>query len=195
MKTFISIFSLLILSLTSIQAQQWVIDPAHSSISFTVTHMAISEVEGKFKVYEGGLEASDSGELAGSKITFSADVASIDTDSEKRDGHLQGEDFFDAANNPKITFESTSFTKIDDKNYSLKGNLSMHGVTKEVEFNARYNGEMKDPWGNTKRGFKVTGSLNRYDFGLKWNAALEAGGVLVSEEVEFSANVQLVAKQ
>jgi polyisoprenoid-binding protein YceI len=192
MKTITSIFLGLLMSITMLNAQTWSIDPAHSNITFTVTHLAISEVDGKLKVYEGSLTTSEAGTMEGSKINFSADVASLDTDNEKRDGHLQSPDFFDAANNPKITFESSSFTKVDDKNYKLVGNLSMHGVTKEVALNAKYLGEMKDPWGNTKRGFKVTGMINRTDFGLKWNAGLEAGGVLVSEEVELAANVQLV---
>lgn len=194
MKTITSIFLGLLMSITMLNAQTWSIDPAHSNITFSVTHLAISEVDGKFKVYEGSLTTSESGSLEGSKINFSADVASIDTDNEKRDGHLQSPDFFDAATNPKITFESSSFTKVDDKNYKLVGSLSMHGVTKEVTLNAKYLGEMKDPWGNTKRGFKVTGMINRTDYGLEWNAALEAGGVLVSEEVEIAANVQLVQK-
>ena len=192
MKTIASVFIGLIMSIGMLNAQTWSIDPSHSNVVFTVSHMAISEVEGKFKVYEGSLETSEDGEFEGAKIKFNADVASIDTDDAKRDGHLQSADFFDAANNPKVTFESTSFTKVDDKNYKLVGNLTMHGVTKEVVLNARYNGEMKDPWGNTKRGFKVTGKINRYDYDLKWNAALEAGGVLVSEEVDIACNVQLV---
>ncbi len=192
MKTVVSIFFGLLLSLSAIQAQTWVIDPSHSNVTFTVSHMSISEVEGKLKVYEGFLVAAEEGNFEGSKISFSADVKSISTDSEKRDGHLQGADFFDAEKNPKITFESSSFTKIDDSNYKLVGKLSMHGVTQEVTLNAKYNGEMKDPWGNTKRGFKVTGKINRYDYGLKWNTALEAGGMLVSEEVGISCNVQLV---
>lgn len=194
MKTITSIFIVLMMGVSLLNAQKWTIDPAHSNVTFNVTHLGMSEVEGKFKVYEGSLETSEDGKLEGSKISFNANVSSVDTDSEKRDGHLQSADFFDAETHPKITFESTSFTKVDDKNYKLKGNLSMHGVTQEVELDALYYGEMKDPWGNTKKGFKVSGVINRYDYGLKWNAALEAGGVLVSEEVEIQANVQL-AKQ
>lgn len=192
MKTITSIFVILLMGISMLSAQNWTVDPSHSSVSFTVTHLVISEVEGTFKVYEGSLEISETGELEGSKISFSADVASINTNDEKRDGHLQSPDFFDAAAHPKITFESSSFTKVDDKNYTVKGLLSMRGVSKEVELNALYKGEVKDPWGNTKRVFKVAGSINRSDFGLKWNAALEAGGVLVSEEVELEANVQMV---
>lgn len=195
MKTLISTLTLVALLVggSTFAQQTWVIDAAHSNIGFSVTHMAISEVEGKFQNFEGMLVTKGEG-LEGASITFSADVASVDTDNDKRDGHLQSPDFFDAANHPKITFTSTAFEKTGENTYKLTGDLTMHGITKSVSLDVTYGGSLKDPYGNTKAGFKLRGSIDRTEFDLKWNAALEAGGLLVSEEVELVLNVQVAAK-
>jgi polyisoprenoid-binding protein YceI len=120
------------------------------------------------------------------------EVNSIDTNDEGRDGHLKGADFFDVENHKEIGFSGTSFTKVDAETYKLKGMLTIKGISKEVSLDAEFGGINKDPWGNEKAGFSVSGKFNRTDWGLSWNAALEAGGVLVSEEVKLNAEVQFV---
>lgn len=173
----------------------WKIDAGHSKVGFSVVHAMVSETEGKFKVYEGKVSSKTEMDFTDATIEFSADVNSINTDDEKRDGHLKSADFFDAEKYPKITFKSTSM-KLNAKKgktyYDLEGELTMKGVTKKVKLVAIGAAKtVKDPWGNIKNGFKVTGVINRKDFGLNWNAALEAGGVIVSEEVKIEINIEL----
>lgn len=170
---------------------KWSIDPTHSEIGFKVKHMMFTNVSGKFDAFEATAETEDDN-FEGATINFAAQADSINTGNSDRDNHLKSGDFFDAAQYPKLEFASTSFKKVDGENYELHGDLSLHGVTKAVTLNAEYGGIGKDPWGNTKAGFTLSGKFNRKDFGLTWNAALEAGGVLVSEEVRILADVQLV---
>jgi polyisoprenoid-binding protein YceI len=170
---------------------KWTIDPSHSEIGFKVKHLMITNVKGFFKAYSGEVETAGD-DLNNASIKFSAQTASVDTASEQRDAHLRSADFFDADNHPSMDFVSTSVTKKSGDEYALKGNLTIRGVTKPVEFNVEFNGIAKDPWGNTKSGATLSGTINRKDFGLNWNAALEAGGVLVSEEVKIHADVQLL---
>ena len=151
----------------------------------------ITNVKGSIKNYEIEAE-TESDTFTPAKITFTADAASIDTGSEQRDQHLQSADFFDAAAFPKITFNGTKFGKKDDEQYELTGDLTIRGVTKPVKLDVEFAGLAKDPWGNTKAGFSVSGKFNRKDWGLNWNAALETGGVLVSDEVRISADIQMV---
>jgi len=172
----------------------WKLDASHSKLGFSVTHMMVSETEGKFKIYEGTVNSKTEMDFTDAKIEFAADVNSINTDDEKRDGHLKSPDFFDAAKYPKITFKSTSMKPIGKSktNYVLEGDLTMHGVTKKVKLTAVGASKVvKDPYGNFKNGFKVVGTINRKDFGLTWNAALEAGGVAVSEDVKLDMNIEL----
>ncbi|MCB0729452.1 MAG: YceI family protein [Ignavibacteriae bacterium] len=171
----------------------WGLDKSHSKIGFSVVHLVISEVEGQFNEYDVKV-TSNGDDFDGASVEFSADVNSIDTDNEKRDNHLKSDDFFNAEQFPKMTFVSTSFSKEDDKNYKLVGDLTIRDVTKEVELDVVYNGMVKDPWGNTKAGFKATGAINRFDYNLKWNAALETGGLVVGEDVNLIINLEL-AKQ
>lgn len=170
---------------------KWSIDPTHSEIGFKVKHMMFTNVSGKFDAFEATAETEDEN-FETANISFSAAADSVNTGNTDRDNHLKSEDFFDAAQHPKLEFRSTAFKKIDDENYELHGDLSLHGVTKSVKLDVEYGGIGKDPWGNTKAGFTLSGKFNRKDFGLTWNAALEAGGVLVSEEVRIHADVQLV---
>jgi polyisoprenoid-binding protein YceI len=183
------------LMLSATAQTSWKVDASHSKLGFSVTHMMVSETEGKFKVYEGTVDSKSEMDFTDAKIDFSADVNSINTEDEKRDGHLKSPDFFDAAKFPKISFKSTSMKpnpKIGKTAYILTGDLTMHGVTKKVTFNvAGAPKTVKDPYGNIKNGFKVLGTINRKDFGLTWNAALEAGGVAVSEEVKLDINIEL----
>ncbi|MCI4671636.1 MAG: YceI family protein [Bacteroidia bacterium] len=169
----------------------WGFDAVHSNVGFSITHLVISEVDGSFAKYEGKLTTSKE-DFTDANIDFSIDVASINTGNEKRDGHLTSPDFFDAANHPKITFKGKSMKKVKGNKYKLTGDLSMKGVTKEVELDVKYSGTVQDPYGNTKAGFKITGELNRFDYGLKWDAATESGNLVVSKEVELDINVQLV---
>ena len=127
-----------------------------------------------------------------SSINVTIDAASIFTNEESRDGHLKSADFFDVENHPELTFTGTSFKKVGDDSYKLKGELTIKGVSKEVTLDVEFGGVAKDPWGNEKAGFALSGKINRKDFGLNWNAALKTGGVLVSDEVKLSAEVQFV---
>jgi polyisoprenoid-binding protein YceI len=178
------------------QAQiNWKVDGSHSKLGFSVTHMMVAETEGKFKVYEGKVISKTETDFSNASIDFTADVASINTEDEKRDAHLKSADFFDAEKNPKISFKGTGM-KLNQKKgktaYDLEGDLTMHGVTKKVKLTAIGASKViNDPWGNTKYGFKVTGTLNRKDYGLNWNALLDAGGVAVSEEVKIDINIEL----
>lgn len=173
------------------QTTNWVLDPTHSEIVFKVKHLMITNVKGEFRKFNASL-SSDGNSFNNAAVSVSIDAASIFTNEENRDNHLKSADFFDVENNKEITFTGTSFTKVDDENFTLKGNLTIKGVSKEISLAVEFGGVNKDPWGNEKAGFSVSGKFNRKDFGLNWNAALETGGVLVSEEVKLNAEVQFV---
>jgi polyisoprenoid-binding protein YceI len=177
----------------TIEKTKWAIDAMHSEVHFKVKHLVISTVTGSFKNFSGNA-SFDGDNLENGHIEFTLDTNSIDTNQEQRDGHLKSGDFFDVANFPEIKFVSTSFKKIKDDHYKVAGNLTMKGVTKPVEVDAEYGGTAKDGYGNTKMGFEISGTIHRKDFGLSWNAATEAGGVVVGEDVKLIANIQL-AKQ
>jgi polyisoprenoid-binding protein YceI len=166
----------------------WNLDTTHSEVGFKVKHLMINNVKGQFKTFNVEVQG-DSDDFKSSKITFTADISSIDTNNEQRDQHLKSADFFDAEKFPKITFQSTKFD-----GSVLEGNLTIKDVTKPVKLDVDFGGIAKDPWGNTKAGFSVNGKINRKDWGLNWNAALETGGVLVGEEINIAADIQL-AKQ
>ena len=189
------VLGIAVLASLSASAQvNWKLDNSHSKLGFSVTHMMVSETEGKFKIYQGTVDSTTETDFTDAKIEFTADVNSINTEDEKRDGHLKSPDFFDAAKFPTITFKSTSMKPVAKGKtiYNLEGELTMHGVTKKVKLNAiGATKTVKDPYGNIKYGFKVTGVINRKDFGLSWNAALEAGGVAVSEDVKLDLNIEL----
>jgi len=167
----------------------WAIDPTHSEIQFKVKHLVISTVTGSFKEFSGSIE-KDGDDFDGATAKFEASIDSISTNNADRDGHLKSADFFDAANHPKMIFESTSFTKKSEDEYELKGNLTIRGTTKEVVLRAEYGGTVVDPYGNTKAGFEISGKLNRKEFGLTWSATTEAGGIVVSDEVKLVLNIQ-----
>jgi polyisoprenoid-binding protein YceI len=171
---------------------KWVLDPAHSELQFKVKHLMISTVTGSFNDFSAEL-TTDTEDFEHSAITFKAGVNSIDTGNKDRDGHLVSGDFFNAEEFPAISFESTSFTK-NDGDYKLTGNLTIKDVTKPVTLNVEFGGTAQDPWGNTKAGFTINGKINRTDFGLTYNAALETGGVMLGEEVKILGELQF-AKQ
>ena len=167
----------------------WNLDTAHSEIEFKVKHMMISSVKGQFEQFDVQVE-NQGDDLQNAKVSVSIDTASINTKSEQRDQHLKSDDFFATDNFPKITFISTQINKTSDDEYDITGDLTVKDVTKPVTLKAEFGGIGKDPWGNQKAGYTVVGKINRADFGLTWNAALETGGVMVSEEVKFNAEVQ-----
>ena len=172
----------------------WAIDPAHSEITFKVKHLMISSVTGKFGTFSGTAE-TDGDDFSTVNAHFSARIDSINTNDAQRDGHLMSADFFDGEKFPELTFELKKMTESSVAgNYDLMGDLSIKGVSKTVTLRAEYGGIGKDPWGNTRAGFSVSGSINREDFGLTWNAALETGGVLVSQEVKINCEIQLLKK-
>lgn len=169
----------------------WNIDTSHSGVHFSVRHMVIAKVRGAFNRFSGVVELDEQNPAA-SKVSVRIDAASIDTREEKRDAHLRSADFFDVEKYPELTFESTKVEKLDGDEYRVTGNLTIHGVTKEVVLAAESLGAGKDPWGNDRIAFSATTSVNRKDFGLTWNQALETGGVLVGEKIEISLDVQAV---
>jgi polyisoprenoid-binding protein YceI len=171
----------------------WIIDTNHSEVGFKVKHLVISNASGKFTKFEGTLSA-DKEDLSDAKITFSADIDSIHTGNEQRDGHLKSADFFDAAQFPTLSFVSTSLTPAGGSDYTLKGNFTMHGVTKPVELNVEFGGIQKDLYGQTVAGFEITGKLKRSEFGLTWSAVTEAGGLVVGEDVKVHINAELIKK-
>lgn len=170
---------------------KWAIDPTHSEIGFKVKHMMFTNVSGKFDTYEASVTTEEDN-FTTANIEFSADINSIDTRNADRDGHLKSADFFDAENHPKLTFKASSLSKLEDGNYEIAGDLTIKGVTKFVKLPAEFSGLMTDPWGNTKAGLNIYGKINRKDWGLNWNSALETGGVLVGEEVKLEIELQLL---
>ncbi|MEI6577133.1 MAG: YceI family protein [Bacteroidota bacterium] len=193
LKQSILAFSLL-LSSSFIFAQgtdtPWKIDKAHTAITFTVPHLMISEVTGAFKDYEIQVTAAKA-DFTDLKINASIKTNSINTDNSQRDEHLKSDDFFNSATYPDIKFVSTSVKKIDAKNYKIVGNLTIRDITKSVTFNAIYNGSIKNPWGNTVTVWKASTSINRMDYNLKWNKALETGGMTVGEIVSVNMVIEM----
>jgi polyisoprenoid-binding protein YceI len=172
------------------QTTTWAIDPLHSEIHFKIKHLVISTVTGAFKAFQGSVE-SKQGSFEDAKIKLSIEVESIDTNQSQRDAHLKSADFFDAENYPEIVFESTSFKKIKGDDYKLTGILTMHGISKPVEFEVEYGGSEKDGYGNLKHGFELAGKINRKEFGLTYNMLTEAGGLALGEDIKVLANIQV----
>lgn len=170
-------------------ATTWVLDPTHSEIMFKVRHMMITNVKGEFKNFTIDVDGED---ITKAKFNVNIDAASIDTNNEQRDAHLKSADFFDVENFKELTFSGTSFTPKGDDEFELKGILTIKGVSKEAKLDVEFGGINKDPWGNEKAGFSIEGKINRKDWGLNWNTALETGGVLVSDEVKISGEIQFV---
>ncbi len=179
---------------TFAQTTVWKIDPVHSKIGFSVTHLIISEVEGRFNQFEGTVESVNE-DFSDSKIKFVLKTNSIFTDNENRDKDLKSANFFDVKKFPEIRFESTSFNKIEENKFLLKGNLTIKDSTKQVTLEVKYGGQVKDPWGNTRAGFKIKGQINRFNFGLKWNKLLETGGAIVGKEVNLDCNIELIKQK
>lgn len=193
MKKLSILLSLVLIASLGMYAQKttYGFDKAHTNVRFSIAHMVISEVDGNFSDFDGKVVTSKE-DFTDADISFKINVESINTDDAKRDEHLRSPDFFDVANNPEITFESKSMEKISEKEYKLTGDLSMNGKTKSVTLDVKYGGTIVDPWGNTKAGFKITGTINRLDWGLKYNSVMDSGGLLIGEEVDIVCNVELI---
>ena len=170
---------------------KWGLDSTHSEIGFKVKHMMITNVSGSFGTFDINVE-TEANDFTSGSFQFSAQVDSISTGNSDRDNHLKSGDFFDAARYPELRFVSTDLKRKNGETYELSGDLTIRDVTRPVKFSVEHGGIGKDPWGNEKAGFTLAGKINRTDFNLNWNAALETGGVLVSEEVRLFAEVQLV---
>jgi polyisoprenoid-binding protein YceI len=171
---------------------KWGIDAIHSEVAFKVKHLMISNVKGVFKEFDASIYTTGE-DFMTSEIDFWLNPASIDTGAADRDAHLKSADFFDVENHKQITFIGDSYEKVDnDGSYTLWGDLTIKGITKKIKLDVEFGGIMKDPWGNEKAGFTVNGKINRKDWELNWNAALEAGGVLVGDEIKISCDIELI---
>jgi polyisoprenoid-binding protein YceI len=173
---------------------KWQIDPSHSTIEFSAKHMMFTTVRGQFKTFESNLSI-DSTNPANSRAEGSIDVASINSGEEERDAHLRSEDFFDVEKYPQMTFRSTRIESLGGNRYKVYGQMTIKDVTREVVFDVTDEGQGQDPWGNQRRGISAETKLNRKDFGLTWNVALETGGWLVGDEIKISVELQLVAQE
>ena len=169
----------------------WNLDLSHSEINFAVKHMMISTVRGKFNKFSGTIDFNEA-DPASSSIDVSIDVASIDTKDEKRDGHLKSGDFFDVEKFPAITFKSTKVEKLSANTAKVTGDLTIRGVSRPVVLDVEYAGQAKSPWGTTSAGFSASTKVNRKEWGLTWNVALETGGVLVGDDISISIEAELV---
>jgi len=169
---------------------KWTLDPTHSELQFKVKHLMITTITGNLKSFTAELDA-EGDEFENSKISFEGDINSLDTGNTDRDHHLKSADFFNAAQFSTMEFQSSSVIK-EGSDYTIHGNLTIKGETKPVKLSAEFGGIATDPWGNTKAGFTLSGKINRTDFGLTWNTAIEGGGVMVSEEVRLLGELQFV---
>ena len=180
----------LIMLASSISAAQWEIDKPHSSVGFTVRHLVVSKVNGTFGDFKGSIEF-EPGNFEKGRVEMTVQIASIDTNEPKRDAHLRSGDFFDAENFPTMTFVSKRVHDIEGDSFKMTGDLTIRGITKEITFDCEFNGLIADPWGNTRAGFSAASKLNRQDFDVKWNQTLDAGGVVVGDEVTINIELEL----
>ena len=169
----------------------YVLDPTHTTFSFVTRHAMVTKVRGSFEQFEGQA-VIDGANPANTNLEVTIDAASVNTRNADRDGHIRSADFFDVENHPKITFKSTSVEKVGENQYKVTGDLTIRGVTRPVTLDTTFEGRGKDPWGGERIALTAKGAINRKDFGLTWNAALETGGVLVSDEVKLEINVEAV---
>jgi polyisoprenoid-binding protein YceI len=177
------------LAIPGYAAGTWTIDPMHSEVGFSVRHMMVSKVRGRFTKFSGELVTAE--DPLASSVTAEIDLASIDTGAEQRDAHLRSTDFFDVENHPVMTYRSTGL-RHDGADYVLDGELTLKGITRNVPLKVELNGFGPDPYGGTRTGFTATGEINRQDFGVTWNAALETGGVVVADKVAISLEIEAV---
>jgi polyisoprenoid-binding protein YceI len=170
---------------------KWVLDPAHSEIQFKVKHMMISTVTGQFMKFDGTTETEDE-DFSKAKATVTVDADSITTNNEQRDGHMRSPEFFDPAKFPQIKFVSTKLEKVDNDSFTVYGDLTIRDVTKSVKLDTEFGGIAKDPWGNIRAGFTVTGKINRKEFGLVWHAVTETGGIVLADDVRIHVGLEFI---
>jgi polyisoprenoid-binding protein YceI len=171
--------------------EKWVIDPAHSEIEFKIKHLMVTNVKGRFREFDASIYTTGD-DFMSTEIDCWINTASVDTGNEDRDKHVRGADFFDVEKFPQINFRANTIENVDnDGSYELWGELTIKGITKKIKLDVEFGGVVKDPWGNEKAAFSINGKINRKDWNLNWNAALETGGLLVSEEVKLSCDIQL----
>jgi polyisoprenoid-binding protein YceI len=175
------------------QTTKWGYDPSHAKVGFSISHFGISETEGKFTKFDGAVVATEA-DFSDATIDFTIDVSSIDTQDTQRDAHLRSPDFFDVAKYPTITFTGKALKPVATNKYKLVGDLNMHGATREISLDAMYRGTVVDPFNNTKAGFKLTGIIDRTQFGLTWNGKLATGNLLVGNHVNLDINIELIRK-
>ena len=175
---------------TAVPTGVWNVDPKHSRVEFQVKHLGIATVRGHFAEFDGTLELSD--DLSEARAYGTVATTSVDTNEEKRDEHLRSPDFFDVENHERIEFRSTEIAPVDDETFAIHGELTLHGVTKEIELTAEVTGTEEDPWGNERVGLEVSGQLNRGDYGMTFNQALGSGNKLVSDKVKLALDISAV---
>lgn len=173
------------------ETTKWIVDPTHSELVFKIKHLMISNVSGSFTKFSAEVE-TEGMDFTDAQIKLAAEMSSITTNNEQRDAHLRASDFFEVDKYPELTFKSTKVKKAGDDTFDLYGELTIKGVTKPVKLNAEYNGVAKDPWGGERAGFVITGKINRSDWGVNFNSALETGGVVLGEEVRIHSEIELV---
>jgi polyisoprenoid-binding protein YceI len=172
----------------------YIIDLSHSEVTFKVKHLMIASASGRFNEFNATMQ-SNKADFSDAIVTFRARVASITTGSEQRDAHLRGDDFFSSDKYPEITFKSIGLKKISGDDYRLQGNLTIRDITKQIELKVTYHGTIVDPWRNTRLGFEVEGRVDRHEYGLKWNAVTETGGLVVGPDVRIHANLELIKQE
>lgn len=170
---------------------KWVLDPAHSELGFKIKHLMISNVSGSFKNFQAEVETEGT-DFSSAQVALTVEMTSISTNNEQRDVHLRNADFFEVEKYPELVFRSTRVEMADSDSFALHGELTLKGITKPVKLSVEYNGLTKDPWGGERAGFLVTGKIKRSDWGINFNAALEAGGLVLGEEVKINSEIQLV---
>lgn len=173
---------------------KWLLDPTHSELQFKIKHLMISNVSGALKNFQVEVETEEE-DFSTAKIRLAAEMDSISTNNEQRDAHLRNSDFFEVEKYPELKFKSTKIEKTDSDIFALHGELTLKGITKPVKLNVEFNGTAKDPWGGERAGFVVTGKINRADWGISFNSALETGGVVLGEEVKISSEIELVKQE
>jgi polyisoprenoid-binding protein YceI len=195
MKTKLLLLAAAIPGMFAAYAQQtvWQLDKSHSSVNFSIEHLVISETKGEFTDYAMNVKA-DQPDFSDVVFDLTIQTKSINTKDEARDKHLRAADFFDEAKNPVITFKGKKFIKVKGNQYVILGDLTMHGITKQVKLMAKFGGIVKDPWGGTRAGVSVWGEIDRYDFGLKYNSVLDAGGMAIGQMVNINCSIELIKK-
>jgi len=193
MKRILAIFGFTILGLSNSSAQEatWVADKAHTQVMFTVSHLVIADVTGRFREFDIALKQKED-DFSGSSLSAHIKTASVSTDNDTRDGHLRSDDFFNAEKFPEITFEASLFEKIEKDRYKITGDLTIRDVTKRVVLDTEYRGSTKGPRGNTRVAFKASTKVNRFDYGVEWDKALDTGGLVVGEDIEINLLVELI---